>query len=327
MTDTKLVPTEGAAERAGPSGQVPAAPNGAAGEQPPPEPTAQPAPEPARGLLSLSAEDLPRTILQGSGVGLLLLALIVLGFIGYLYGFSGIQEARAQTLLYTKLQGELANQVAPLGPTTPGNPVAILDIPSIGVHDLVVVQGTSPEDMMAGPGHRRDTPLPGQAGVSEIYGRRATFGAPFARLAELLPGDVIHAITGQGESTYTVAAIADSSHIIKDPVPDRLILVTASSPAVPSYYIEVDARLATGVKAGPPVAPVIDSSELPLAGDSTVLPITLVWAMALVLVAAGGTVAAVRWSPWVAYLAAVPLALAVLWNLYQSLAALLPNLY
>jgi sortase A len=326
---TELAQSEGAAQGAGPAVAAPPGQNGepAAGAGAPPgaEPAAQPAPAPARGLLA--ADDLPRMILQASGAGLLLLALIVLGFIGYLYGFSGIQEARAQTLLYTKLQGELSAQLAPLGPTTPGAPVAIINIPSIGVRDLVVVQGTSSEDMMAGPGHRADTPLPGQAGVAQIYGRRATFGAPFARLAELLPGDIIQTITGQGESTYTVAAIADSSHIIKDPVPDRLVLLTASSPAVPSYYIEVDARLATGVKSGPPPARVIDSSELPLAGDNSVLPITLVWAMALVLVAAGGTVAALRWSPWVAYLVTVPVALAVLWNLYQNLAALLPNLY
>jgi len=51
------------------------------------------------------------------------------------------------------------------------------------------------------------------------------------------------------------------------------------------------------------------------------------WSLALVLIAAIGTVAAIRWSPWAAYLAGVPLALAALWNLYESLAALLPNLY
>jgi sortase (surface protein transpeptidase) len=273
------------------------------------------------------SDDMPRLILHATGVGFVLLAVFVLGFAAYLYALSGVQENRSQTLLYTKLQNELAGQVGPLGPTTPGAPVAILNIPAIGVRDMVVVQGTSPQDMMAGPGHRPDTPLPGQAGVAQIYGRVATFGAPFARLAELLPGDVIHTTTQQGESTYTVAAIADSSHIIKDPEPDRLLLLTASSSAVPSYYIEVDARLATAVHSGAPVARVIDSSELPLANDQSVLPIALVWAIALALVAAGGTVAALRWSPWVAYLVAVPVALAVLWNLYQTLAALLPNLY
>jgi sortase A len=54
---------------------------------------------------------------------------------------------------------------------------------------------------------------------------------------------------------------------------------------------------------------------------------TMVWSLALAMVAAIGTVAAIRWSPWAAYLAVVPVALAVLWNLYENLAALLPNLY
>ena len=71
----------------------------------------------------------------------------------------------------------------------------------------------------------------------------------------------------------------------------------------------------------------INSSEAPLSGDNGALVLTMIWGMALVLVSAAGTVAASRWSPWLAYLAAAPPALAVLWNLYQSLAALLPNVY
>ena len=42
----------------------------------------------------------------------------------------------------------------------------------------------------------------------------------------------------------------------------------------------------------------IGSSELALAGDSGRSCSRMIWAMALVLVAAGGAVAAVRWSPW-----------------------------
>jgi hypothetical protein len=90
---TELAQSEGAAQGAGPAVAAPPGQNGepAAGAGAPPgaEPAAQPAPAPARGLLA--ADDLPRMILQASGAGLLLLALIVLGFIGYLYGFSGIQ--------------------------------------------------------------------------------------------------------------------------------------------------------------------------------------------------------------------------------------------
>jgi sortase A len=64
-----------------------------------------------------------------------------------------------------------------------------------------------------------------------------------------------------------------------------------------------------------------------MANDTTTLAMTMVWSLALAMVAAIGTVAATRWSPWPAYLAVVPVAMAVLWNLYENLAALLPNLY
>jgi hypothetical protein len=255
--------------------------------------------------------------------------MLVLGFAGYLYGLSGVQEARSQTVMFTQLQNELANQVAPLGPATPGSPVAILRIPSLGITDMVVVQGTSPQNLTLGPGHRRDTPMPGQAGVSAIYGRVATFGAPFGRLDELQPGSVVSLITGQGLSTYTVAAVTGGGQVIDDPWPNRLVLMTASSPVIPSSFVEVDARLTTSPRPTPGVAPVINSCELPMAGDHSALALTAVmeWSLALALVTAGAAVAAMRWSPWPAYLAAAPLVLAVPWNLYQSLAMLLPNLY
>ena len=269
----------------------------------------------------------PRPILQGVGIGLLLLALLALGMAGYLYFLSDVQEARAQTLLYTRLQYELANQVAPLGPTAPGSPVAVLNIPAIGIRDMVVVQGTSPENMTLGPGHLRATPMPGQAGVSEIFGRRATFGAPFARLGELRPGNLIVMVTGQGRSVYRVAALGSSHTRIVDPAPNRLILVTAASPYIPAYYIEVDARLVSAPRPGPAAAHVLNAPELTLAVNYGALVLTFIWAIALVGVSTLGTYAALRWSPWAAYLAAVPVAIAVLWNLYESLSALLPNVY
>ena len=176
MADTVLAgpePTGGAGPAAGPK---PAGPEAGG-------PDAAPAPRPEARPAHVN----PRPILQGVGIGLLLLALVALGLAFYLYFLSDVQEARAQTIMYTRLQYELANQIAPLGPTAPGSPVAVLQIPAIGVRDMVVVQGTSPENMTLGPGHLRSTPMPGQAGASEIFGRRATFGAPFARLGELRP--------------------------------------------------------------------------------------------------------------------------------------------
>jgi sortase A len=266
-------------------------------------------------------------VLRGVGVALILLGVFVLGFAGYLYGLSGVQEGREQSILFQQLQLELANQVSPLGPTTAGSPVAVLNIPAIGVQNMVVVEGTSPESLSHGPGLLRDTALPGQAGVSEIFGRRATFGAPFGRLTELRPGDVIDAITGQGTSTYRVVATGSSQQAINDPDPDRLVLLTASSPVIPSYYVDVDARLTSAPYPGPPVPQVIDASEPPLAGDSGALGLVMVWGEILVLVSVAGTLAVVRWSRWPAYLVIAPVLLAVLWNLYQALAMLLPNVY
>ena len=303
-------------------------------EQPSP-----PSPAPARQMPPPGSGGQWRPWLRGSAIAMLLIAVVALGFIGYLYGLSDVQEARSQAILYQQYQLELANQVAPLGPygpnglnaargpTPPGSPVAILNIPSIGIHDMVVVQGTNPENLMVGPGHRPDSPLPGQPGVVQIYGRRATFGAPFSRLSELRPGDVIIAVTGQGTSTYSVAAAAYSDKIIEDPAPGRMLLLTASSSTVPTYYYQVDADLTSAVRASPGVARAVYASELPMANDTTNLAMAMVWSLALAGVAAIGTVAATRWSPWAAYLAVVPVALAVLWNLYENLAALLPNLY
>jgi len=307
------------------SGPAPAADAGTGAQASPGAP-----PETSTPAAGGATKSTPNPVLQGLGVGFILLAVVVLGFVGYLYGLSGVQEARSQAILYERLQAQLAQIggiVAPLGPTTPGTPIAVLDIPSIGIHDMVVVEGTSPENLTLGPGHLRDTPFPGQAGVVEIFGRRATFGGPFAHIDQLRPGAFIEIVTGQGESTYTVAAVGNSKVRIVDPAPNKLLLFTASSAVVPSYYVEVDAHLNTAPRPSLGVARQIDAPELVLAGDDGALVLTWTWALALVLVSAAGTFAALRWSPWAAYLVTVPVALVVLWNLYQNLSALLPTLY
>ena len=286
---------------------------------PPPAPQeAEPEPEP---------EPEPGSVASSIGVAVTLLAVLVLGFVGYLYFLSGVQEARAQTGLYATLQGELAKGVAPLGSPAPGSPVAILNIPAIGLHNEVVVEGTSPENLTLGPGHLRDTALPGQTGVSVLYGRRATFGAPFARVPQLRPGDIIKATTGQETSTYVVKVVGDSSgRIMIDPAANQLDLLTADSALMPAHYVEVEADLTSSAKQNPGGRPAVSTSETALGNDPTSLILTMAWGLALVAVSAAGTVAAVRWSRWPAYLVVVPIAVAVAWNLYQSVAMLLPNI-
>jgi LPXTG-site transpeptidase (sortase) family protein len=287
-------------------------------EVPPPTPL-PPSPAPARRW------QVEPSTARGIGVGLILLGVFLLGFLGYLYGISAIEEARAQSTSYATLRGQLSQQVAPLGATTPGVPVAILTIPAIGIKNMIVVEGTSSENLELGPGHVRSTPLPGQNGVAEIFGRRATFGAPFGRLMELKRGDKLTVITGQGKASYTVVARGDSRHLVVDPAPERLLLLTACSPVIPTSYCYLDAELTSAPQQDPGGRPTITTAETPLNGDTGVLVLTMVWGLALVIISVAGTVAAARWSPRLAYLAAAPPALAVLWNLYQSLAALLPN--
>jgi sortase A len=273
-----------------------------------------------------------RPTLQLLGAGLTLLGVLILGFAAYMYGFSGLQEARAQRTLYQMLRVELGQlgtgtQIAPITATSPGAPVAILNIPAIGIDKMVVVEGTSPENLTLGPGHLIDTPLPGEYGVSVIFGRRASFGAPFGRLTQLKNGDKITVFTGQGKASYTVVAKGDSTHLVEDPAPNRLLLFTSCSAVVPTSYCYYDADLTSTPQQDPGGRPGLTATDEPLAGDTGVLVVTMMWAVALVIVSAAGTFAAARWRPWLAYLAATPLVLAVLWNLYQSLSALLPNLY
>jgi sortase A len=257
----------------------------------------------------------------------MLLALFLGGFAVYLFGLSGVAQKRDQTRLYSQLRNELSLAIAPTGATKPGDPVAILDFPSLGVQDMVVVEGTTPENLMLGPGLVRDSPLPGQAGVSQIYGRVVTFGGPFSILTRLRRGDLIKATTSQGVATYKVAALGSSAEQVSDPAPNRLILLTAGSSFVPTYYSYVDADLVSTAQAEPGGLPPIYSDELPLKGDDGALVITLLWALALAGVSVGATFAAARWAPWPAYLSAAPIVIVVAWNLYRALAAVLPNVY
>jgi sortase A len=248
---------------------------------------------------------------------------------------SGVQEARIQTTMYATLRGQLGQGIAPLNPPakgvinplTPGTPFAILSIPAIGLRNEVVVQGTSPENLTLGPGHLRDTPLPGEAGVSVIYGRRATFGGPFSRIPDLRAGDKITVTTGQGTATYRVKIIGDSTgRILLNTAPNQLMLLTGDSRFIPSHYIEVDATLTSASQANAPTA-AVSPAEIALGNDPNTLIMCMAWGMALLLVAVGGTYMTTRWSRWPAYMVILPIALAVVWNLYQNLAALLPNIY
>jgi hypothetical protein len=110
-------------------------------------------------------------------------------------------------------------------------------------------------------------------------------------------------------------------------LPNQLLLLTADSRYLPGHYVELAATLTSTAQPDPGGRPSVGSDELVLGRDFNALILTLAWALALALAAVAGSVAAGRWARWPAYLATVPIVLAIMWNLYQSLSALLPNLY
>ncbi|MBR7839157.1 class E sortase, partial [Actinospica durhamensis] len=268
-----------------------------------------------------------RPAVIAAGVALCGIALLVLGFFAYLYGLSGLSEQRAQSVLYKTFAGELGQATAPVAATADGAPVAILTIPRLGVSDLVVVEGTSPRDLTHGPGHLPSTVLPGQAGVSVLYGRVATYGAPFAHLMRLQRGDRITVITGQGVSTYVVESFGTDSTPPPDKTADRLLLEAGGSSAFPDSAVEVSADLTSHPQPTPPATGSATADENALAGDPGAVVPLVFWAQGLLLVLLAGGFAARRWSRGPALLCTAPVAFALVWAVYENLSLLLPNLY
>lgn len=269
-----------------------------------------------------------RPVLRGLFAVEALILLFAIGFLAFLYGLSAIPEARAQSVMYKSFQGELGQLTAPTGPTAEGSPVALLNIPQLGMRNAVVVEGTTSRDLSHGPGLVRASVLPGQSGISIIYGKAFSYGAPFARIMQLNPGDIISLTTGQGTARYRVDSFGTSSR----PAPannaaNRLLLETAGPGFVPRDSVQVSAVLIGKPQAASGGEPVISTEEEALAWYPDGLIPLLLWSQALLIAVIVATVAANRWSRGAAYLCAAPVVAALLWSVYENLAAVLPNLY
>ncbi len=270
---------------------------------------------------------------------MVVLALIAAALVVHLVVIGALHHRSAQQRAFDRFRYELAQGTAPVGQTDRsghlvelGAPVALLEIPSLHVHE-VVGEGTTGEVLMDGPGLRRDTPLPGQVGSSVILGRAAAYGGPFKHLHELRPGETIKVTTGQGVSTFTVIDKRGSG----DPTPPavasgkgRLVLVTATGlPFVPGGVLRVDADLQTQTFATPPnVIPssLLPSSEQPLGTDTSTLWALVLWLEALVLVAVAIVWSWHRWGRHQTWIVLVPLAVLVSIYVVDEFMRLLPNL-
>jgi sortase A len=146
------------------------------------------------------------------GSSLITLGLLMFLFVGYQLWGTGIEEAQSQNKLENRFaeiavtasstpsisvtpsisEPPVVTTVAPLKPivVNEGDPIAIIDMPTIGVSKYVVA-GVQTADLKKGPGHYPGTPFPGELGNASIAGHRTTYGEPFRHLDDLNLGDPI----------------------------------------------------------------------------------------------------------------------------------------
>jgi LPXTG-site transpeptidase (sortase) family protein len=273
-----------------------------------------------------------------AGTALAVVGALLLGFVIQFAGLSQISYARDQQLALDAFRYQLANATAPVGQVGPdgklleiGTPVAVLEVPSIGMREIVL-EGTTSSTTVSGPGHRRDTPLPGQVGASVVYGRQASYGAPFRSLSSIKVGDTITATTGQGAAAYTVTDVRYTGDALPAAMASgegRLTLVSAAGvPFLPDSIIRVDAKLTSTAQQSPGKVigyAALDQSELTMEGESGGWPLLVLGMILLFVTLALFTVSRRYWGVWQTWIVAVPVLIAFGTFAAQQVAILLPN--
>ncbi|MBF9070014.1 class E sortase [Streptacidiphilus sp. NEAU-YB345] len=252
---------------------------------------------------------------------------MLLGFVVFLLAVSGLQEQHFQSTEHRTFANELENAIAPVGAAPDGTPVAVISIPAIGLRDAVVVEGTTARDLMRGPGHRRDTALPGQTGAAVVFGRRTSFGGPFAHLDALRVGNAVDVTTGQGRFTYVVDGLGTGAHPVVSDASARLILATGNSSWIPTGTVLVSSHLQGSAAVNPGGRPAQVPADKAMAGEPDAVAPLQLWMLALCGATALAVIAALRWRRSAAYLVFAPVLTALVWCVYENAAALLPNLY
>lgn len=264
-----------------------------------------------------------------AGSVLLALGLCLALFFVFEYTVTGSIQARSQQALLKQFDERLALEPfnGPTSPIAPG-PVAVLEIPAIGVHQ-VVVEGATTTDLKEGPGHVPGTPLPGEYGNAVVIGHRSIYGSPFGSLDQLHAGDGITVLTGQGLFNYTVSRVTrvhpGQQDVVGPTTSSRLTLVTSVS-AFSSDRLAVVAKLQgppVGVPQRPPVY--VGQDRLGMVGDSSGAFIAILAAQALVIALIVTVRLYRRWPPAAAYLVTTPVILALLLVVFENLDRFLPG--
>ncbi|MFS3129474.1 sortase [Nocardioides sp. Bht2] len=265
---------------------------------------------------------------------LTVLGLLAVWFLVQLFALGAISQDRQQQVLHDRFRTELASAVAPVGPIVDqGAPVALLTIPRLDV-EQVVVEGTTSGDLLAGPGHRRDTALPGQVGTSVVYGRSGTYGAPFAGLGDLSVGDRIEVVAGQGTTRFAVIGIRRAGDPLPQPAAEgraRLTLATSEGEGrlgalARGDVVYVDAEAEKGFPAPAGRFSAVGEEEKAMGVDHGILPRLALLLGLLVLTTLAIVAARQRWSAALTWVVATPVTVALAWATTDAAMRLLPNL-
>jgi sortase A len=170
--------------------------------------------------------------------------------------FTAIAAARAQADLRRELAVDDEGRTAPSlraaaaayrAGLERGDAIGRIVVPRLDL-DMVVVEGTSSEELARGPGHYRRTSLPGLGRTTAIAGHRTTYLAPFRDLDELERGDTISLVLPYGTFRYVVSGtrIVDDEDwsIVDDERFEKLVLSACHPVYSSAQRIVVSARLA-----------------------------------------------------------------------------------
>ena len=259
-----------------------------------------------------------------TGIGVLLLLFFV-----YLYGFTTLVGNRNQHHLAASLTGNVKALYGLVNgkPATEGQPVALVEIPALGLKQ-VVVYGTTASDLTNGPG----TPAGDGAarGGGHIGHRRKArhLRRCLRRSAQAAVGPDHQDRGRSGDFRYVVRStqvVTENQLVVGPTRANQLLLVTSNSTVLPGSKLIVTARLVGSPSPLTPSTHGVRAMPLVLSGDTTAGVLAIVWTLLFLVVAVTTVWSTRRWGrAAVAYRLAIPVLLACGLLACESLAQWLP---
>lgn len=133
------------------------------------------------------------------------------------------------------------------------DPVGEISIPSIDIQ-WMIVEGSDDAALAKGPGHIRETQLPGAGGNFAVAGDRVLYGAPFLNLDEVRVGDRITVRMPYATFVYLVTdsyiVTPDDVSVLQPTGEETITLLTCDPPWDIKQRIVISGRLEEVLPAG-----------------------------------------------------------------------------